>query len=101
MNRAQRYRAEKARGNASIFARLAAFGVGKLLVLMLGLSVAIGSETGVEPLAECSIVVAPYEVEGQQVGTVGVLGPTRLNYPQALSAVAIVSQRLGDRLSEG
>lgn len=70
-------------------------------VLNRGLSVAIGSETGVEPLAECSLVVAPYEVEGQQVGTVGVLGPTRLNYPQALSAVAVVSQRLGDRLSEG
>jgi heat-inducible transcriptional repressor len=70
-------------------------------VLDRGLSVAIGSETGVEPLAECSLVVAPYEVEGQQVGTVGVLGPTRLNYPQALSAVAVVSQRLGNRLSEG
>ena len=70
-------------------------------VLSRGLSVAIGSETGVEPLAECSLVIAPYEVEGQQVGTVGVLGPTRLNYPQALSAVAIVSRRLGDRLSEG
>ena len=38
-------------------------------VIDRGLSVAIGSETGVEPLAECSIVVAPYEVEGQQVGT--------------------------------
>jgi heat-inducible transcriptional repressor len=70
-------------------------------VLNRGLSVAIGSETGVEPLAECSLVVAPYEVEGQQVGTVGVLGPSRLNYPQALSAVAVVSRRLGDRLSEG
>ena len=70
-------------------------------VLDRGLSVAIGSETGVEPLAECSLVVAPYEVEGRQVGTVGVLGPTRLNYPQALSAVAVVSRRLGDRLSEG
>lgn len=70
-------------------------------VLNRGLNVAIGAETGVEPLAECSLVIAPYEVEGQQVGTVGVLGPTRLNYPQALSAVAIVSRRLGDRLSEG
>jgi heat-inducible transcriptional repressor len=70
-------------------------------VLDRGQNVAIGSETGVEPLAECSLVVAPYEVEGQQVGTVGVLGPTRLNYSQALSAVAVVSQRLGRRLSEG
>lgn len=70
-------------------------------VLDRGLSVAIGSETGVEPLAECSLVVAPYVVDGEGVGTVGVLGPTRMNYPQALAAVAVVSQRLGTRLSEG
>jgi heat-inducible transcriptional repressor len=70
-------------------------------VLLRGQNVSIGTETGVEPLNECSLVVAPYEVDGQQVGTIGVLGPTRLNYPQALSAVAVVSRRLGDRLSEG
>jgi heat-inducible transcriptional repressor len=70
-------------------------------VLSRGLTVAIGSETGVETLAECSLVVAPYEVEGEVVGTIGVIGPTRMNYPQALSAVAVVSKRLGDRLSEG
>ncbi|MDZ7676992.1 MAG: heat-inducible transcriptional repressor HrcA [Acidimicrobiales bacterium] len=70
-------------------------------VLDRGLSVAIGSETGVETLAECSLVVAPYAVDGEGVGTIGVLGPTRMNYPQALAAVAIVGQRLGHRLSEG
>lgn len=64
-----------------------------------GLTVAIGSETGVAPLAECSLIVAPYEVAGQPVGSIGVLGPTRMNYPQALAAVAVVSQNLGDRLS--
>lgn len=66
-----------------------------------GLNVAIGSETGMQPLADCALVVAPYTVDGQQVGTVGVLGPTRMNYPQALAAVAVVGQRLGNRLSEG
>jgi heat-inducible transcriptional repressor len=66
-----------------------------------GLNVAIGSETGMQPLADCALVVAPYTVDGEQVGTVGVLGPTRMNYPQALAAVAVVSQRLGHRLSEG
>jgi heat-inducible transcriptional repressor len=66
-----------------------------------GLTVAIGTEHGLEPLAECSIVVAPYEVEGEPAGTIGVLGPTRMNYPQALAAVAVVSQRLGRTLSEG
>lgn len=66
-----------------------------------GLSVAIGSETGMQPLADCALVVAPYTVDGETVGTVGVLGPTRMNYPQALAAVAVVGQQLGHRLSEG
>jgi heat-inducible transcriptional repressor len=66
-----------------------------------GLTVAIGTEHGVDSLAECSIVVAPYEVEGSHVGTIGVLGPTRMNYPQAMAAVAIVSARLGRHLREG
>jgi heat-inducible transcriptional repressor len=70
-------------------------------VLDRGLNVAIGSETGVQPLSECSLVVAPVEVDGQAVGSVGVLGPTRMNYPQTLAAVALVSQQLGQRLHEG
>jgi heat-inducible transcriptional repressor len=70
-------------------------------VIDRGLSVAIGAETGLEPLAECSVVVAPYEISGEQAGTVGILGPTRMNYPQAMAAVAAVSQRLSRRLSEG
>jgi heat-inducible transcriptional repressor len=66
-----------------------------------GLSVAIGTEHGVEPLAACSVVVAPVVVEGEQVGSVGVLGPTRMNYPQAMATVEVVSDRLGRRLGEG
>lgn len=66
-----------------------------------GLDVAIGTETGMQPLADCAVVVAPYEVDGEKVGTVGVLGPTRMNYGQALAAVAVVGHRLGHRLSEG
>ena len=70
-------------------------------VLDRGLHVAIGTETGMEPLADCSVVVSTYEVEGERAGTIGVLGPTRMNYPQAMAAVAVVGQRLGRRLSEG
>jgi heat-inducible transcriptional repressor len=66
-----------------------------------GLSVAIGAEHGIEPLSVCSVVVAPYHVEGEPVGTVGLLGPTRMNYPQALATVEVVSRRLGQRLSDG
>lgn len=70
-------------------------------VLGRGLSVAIGRETGNEALADCSVVVAPYVVDGETVGSIGVLGPTRMHYDQALSAVAVVADRLGRRLSEG
>ncbi len=70
-------------------------------VIDRGLSVAIGAEHGVEPLSVCSVVVAPVMVEGEQVGTIGVLGPTRMNYPQALATVEAVSDRLGRRLGDG
>lgn len=66
-----------------------------------GLAVAIGSEHGVEPLADCSVVVAPYQVGGEPAGAIAVLGPTRMNYPETLSTVAVVSQRLSRVLTEG
>jgi heat-inducible transcriptional repressor len=66
-----------------------------------GMSVAIGVEHGVGPLSACSVVVAPVVVDGEHLGSVGVLGPTRMNYPQALATVDIVSERLGHRLGEG
>lgn len=69
-------------------------------VLDRGLEVAIGTEHGYAPLAECAVVVAPYEAEGERLGSIGVLGPTRMNYPQALAAVAMVSRRLGRHLAE-
>jgi len=60
-----------------------------------GVNVSIGSEHSLEELSDCSLVLAPYHVEGHVAGTVGVLGPTRMDYQQALSAVATVSQQLG------
>lgn len=66
-----------------------------------GLSVAIGAEHGIEPLATCSMVLSPVMADGTMVGTVGVLGPTRMNYPQALATVEVVSERLGRRIAEG
>jgi heat-inducible transcriptional repressor len=62
-------------------------------------TVRIGSENSIDELRECSIVVAPYRVDGEVAGTVGVLGPTRMDYRQALAAVEAISQQLGDVLS--
>ena len=66
-----------------------------------GMSVAIGVEHGVEPLSACSVVVAPVVVDGEHLGSVGVLGPTRMNYPRALATVEVVSEQLGHRIEEG
>jgi heat-inducible transcriptional repressor len=70
-------------------------------VLDRGLQVAIGTETGMAPLAECALIVAPYQAEGEPAGTIGVLGPSRMDYQQAIATVAVVSRRLSQRLSDG
>ena len=64
-----------------------------------GLSVSIGSENRLADLRDCSIVLAPYEIDGQTAGVVGVLGPTRMDYRHALAAVSVVSEQLGRHLS--
>jgi heat-inducible transcriptional repressor len=69
-------------------------------ILDTGLTVAIGTEHGVEPLASCAIVVMPVSVDGVTAGTIGLLGPTRMNYPLALAAARVVGDRLGERLGE-
>jgi heat-inducible transcriptional repressor len=70
-------------------------------LIQRGISVAIGIEHGVEPLSACSVIVSPVVVDGEHRGSVGVLGPTRMNYPQALATVEVVSDQLGRRLEEG
>lgn len=69
-------------------------------ILDTGLTVAIGTEHGMEPLASCAIVVMPVPVDGEESGTIGLIGPTRMNYPLALAAARVVGDRLGERLSE-
>ncbi|MHB8319855.1 MAG: heat-inducible transcriptional repressor HrcA [Acidimicrobiales bacterium] len=69
-------------------------------VMDRGLSVAIGEEHGFAPLASCAVVVAPVSVDGHDAGAVGLLGPTRMNYPQALAAAHMVGDRLGARIAQ-
>jgi heat-inducible transcriptional repressor len=68
-------------------------------VLDRGLSVAIGTEHGFEPLASCAVVVAPVAIGDNETGAVGLLGPTRMNYPQALAAAHLVSSELSERMN--
>jgi heat-inducible transcriptional repressor len=70
-------------------------------VLDRGLSVAIGAEHGFEPLSSCAVVVAPVTVDGHDLGAVGLLGPTRMDYPRTMAAAHVVGERLGERLAGG
>jgi len=62
-------------------------------------TVRIGAENERTELRDCSVVLAPFEVDGATAGTVGILGPTRMDYLRAMSAVAVVSRRLGDHIT--
>ncbi len=70
-------------------------------VLDRGLSVAIGTEHGFEPLSSCAVVVSPVSIDGQDLGAVGLLGPTRMDYARAMAAAHVVGERLGERISGG
>lgn len=65
-----------------------------------GVQIFIGGESGLVPLDECSIVTAPYEVDGQVVGTVGVIGPTRMAYERVIPIVDITAKLLSSALSQ-
>ena len=64
-----------------------------------GVKIFIGGESGLVPLDECSVVTAPYEVDGQVVGTVGVIGPTRMAYERIIPIVDITAKLLSSALS--
>ena len=59
-----------------------------------GLVIRIGSENKIEGLNECSVVTATYSVNGVKLGTIGVLGPTRMDYPRVVAALEYVRKRL-------
>jgi len=65
-----------------------------------GVQIFIGGESGIAPLDECSVVTASYEVEGQVVGTVGVVGPTRMAYERVIPIVDVTAKLLSSALSQ-
>jgi heat-inducible transcriptional repressor len=65
-----------------------------------GVQIFIGGESGVAPLDECSVITAPYEVDGQVVGTVGVIGPTRMAYERVIPIVDITAKLLSSLLTQ-
>ena len=64
-----------------------------------GVQVFIGSESGIDSLDECSVVTAPYSADGEVVGTVGVIGPTRMAYERVIPIVDITARLMSSALS--
>ena len=64
-----------------------------------GVRIYIGGESQVVPFQELSVVTAPYEVDGQVVGTLGVIGPTRMPYDKMIQIVDITSKLVSSALS--
>lgn len=64
-----------------------------------GVQIFIGGESGYLPLDECSMVTAPYQANGQTLGTLGVIGPTRMAYERVIPIVDITAKLLSNALS--
>jgi heat-inducible transcriptional repressor len=64
-----------------------------------GVRIFIGGESGIATLDECSVIAAPYSVDGQIVGSVGVIGPTRMAYERVIPIVDITARLLSSALS--
>lgn len=64
-----------------------------------GVQIFIGGESQLVPMEEMSVVTAPYEVNGKIVGTLGVIGPTRMAYERVIPIVDITAKLLSNALS--
>lgn len=64
-----------------------------------GVQLFIGEESGYEVLDDCSIVTSPYESEGQILGVLGVIGPTRMDYERVIPIVDLTAKMLGSALN--
>ena len=62
-------------------------------------AVFIGEESGFEALEECSVVTAPYSVEGRVLGVLGVIGPTRMAYDRVIPVVDVTARLLAATLN--
>lgn len=63
-----------------------------------GVTVRIGNENKYEGIQECSVITATYKIDGKVLGTIGVLGPTRMQYSHAVAIVEFLTQTLSATL---
>jgi heat-inducible transcriptional repressor len=66
-----------------------------------GVQIFVGEESGYEVLGGCSLVGAPYHIDGKVIGVLGVIGPARMNYPRVIPIVDVTARLLGAALKHG
>lgn len=64
-----------------------------------GVKLFIGNESRYQPLNDCSVVAAPYQVDGQTMGVLGVIGPTRMAYDKVIPIVDLTAKLLSSALN--
>ncbi|MBZ4686782.1 MAG: heat-inducible transcriptional repressor [Clostridia bacterium] len=68
---------------------------------MDGITVKIGEENPFEEVRNCSLITATYHMNGEVVGSIGILGPTRMKYSKTIALVEYITQVLSNTLSNG
>jgi heat-inducible transcriptional repressor len=64
-----------------------------------GVQIFIGHESGYQILDDCSLVAAPYTLDNETVGVLGVIGPTRMAYERVIPIVDVTARLLGSALN--
>ncbi|MGV3487133.1 MAG: heat-inducible transcriptional repressor HrcA [Tuberibacillus sp.] len=65
-----------------------------------GIHIKIGHENTLTEIKDCSVITATYTIGGEHMGTVAVIGPTRMTYPKVVSLMDVVSKHLSDFLTK-
>lgn len=75
----------------------------KLLDITLedcGISVKIGAENDMDGIKDCSLVTARYSMGDMFIGTIGIIGPTRMEYPRVISAMNYIRRKINQEIRQ-
>lgn len=64
-----------------------------------GVEVKIGKEIDIQAMEDCSLITASYSIEGQYMGTIAIVGPTRMEYKRVIGLIDIISKNLSNLLT--
>jgi heat-inducible transcriptional repressor len=64
------------------------------------INVTIGKENKLEQFKNCSLITATYKINGKTIGSVGIIGPTRMEYSKAISIVECMTNNLSEMLTK-